>query len=443
MKSTPGQKTYREESDFSPVFEFSSESVAAKTVIAFGLGFSCVLLVCLAVYNFIVGSLIDDRINANRHALASAIEYFPGSARLHFRLAAALEDESELTSAELHALTAINASPYNYNYYLLLAQIQESENNTSAAEQSLRTAIKFAPHRTDVHWRLANLLLRQGDSEEALAEFSRACSLDKRLLPVTLNIVWHASGEDLQALEAVISSEPADRLALAQFLLRQSLVTEAANVFSGLDKNFRIASPEGISFLRSLIVVNRLKVARDLWTQSVTPDATLPPLIWNGSLESDIPKNFPQFDWAISNSEYAKVRIATDSARSGANSLRMDFTGHDTTRLNYEVKQLIVVRPGASYRLECYARAEGLITTEGPRLAVTPTSSFAAVAQSEPVLNDQSGWQHLALEFVAPPSSTDEVALYVTIKRQPKFSFDAPMRGRIWFDDFTLVETGK
>jgi tetratricopeptide (TPR) repeat protein len=443
MKATRRQSAFGEKGDFSPVFEVGCESVAVKTVAAFVLGFSFLLLLFLAVSNFIVGGLVDERISADPHALNAAVGYFPGSARLHFRLAAALEDQNELNGAELHALTAINASPYNYTYYLLLAQIQESGNDVSAAERSLRTAIKFAPHRTDVHWRLGNLLLRQGDSDEALEEFSRACSLDKRLLPVTLNLVWHASGEDLQALQAVVSAKPADRLALAQFLLKQSLVSEAAREYSSLGRDARIASAEGIGFLRALIAANRLNLARNLWTESTTGDTTSAPLIWNGSLESDISKNFPQFDWAVSNSEYAKVRIATDSARTGTRSLRMDFTGHDTTKLNYEIKQLIVARPGVRYRLECYAKAEGLLTTEGPRLAVTPTSSSAALGQSEPVLNDQSGWQRLALEFAAPQSSTGEVALYVTIQRQPKFSFDDPMRGRIWFDDFSLVETGR
>ena len=101
---------------------------------------------------------------------------------------------------------------------------------------------------------------------------------------------------------------------------------------------------------------------------------------------------------------------------------------------------MIVVSPGAHYRLECYAKAEGLVTAEGPRIVVT-TRSSEWLAMSEPVVTARSDWQHLVTEFTAPNSADGSaVGLYVSIKRKPKFSYDEPTRGRIYFDDFTLSE---
>jgi hypothetical protein len=62
------------------------------------------------------------------------------------------------------------------------------------------------------------------------------------------------------------------------------------------------------------------------------------------------------------------------------------------------------------------------------------------VAQSDPVAAGSNDWQHLVVDFTAPQSaSRDAPAFYVTIKRKPKFSYDEPTRGTVWFDDFTLT----
>jgi hypothetical protein len=102
---------------------------------------------------------------------------------------------------------------------------------------------------------------------------------------------------------------------------------------------------------------------------------------------------------------------------------------------------LVVVNPGTHYRVECYARPEGLVSSEGPRIVVTTQRSSEWLASSEPIATGTSDWQRLATEFTAPTSADGSaVALFVSIKRKPKFSYDEPTRGRIDFDDFTLTE---
>jgi hypothetical protein len=111
------------------------------------------------------------------------------------------------------------------------------------------------------------------------------------------------------------------------------------------------------------------------------------------------------------------------------------FPGLDTTTLSDQIQQTIVLRPGAGYQLECYAKVKDLSTPEGPRIAVIGQSGL--IGASGPVLADADGWQRLTISFVAPANQT---AAILTIVRTPKFSYDDPTRGVIWFDDFTLVE---
>ena len=413
-------------------FELSINKPAAKAVLALVVSCVCAMLSYAIISNFIVSALTDERANVSRDTLRSAVRYFPNSARLNARLAAA----SEMADAEAYALQAIKLSPHNYTFHILLATIKESNGDAQAAEASLREALRLAPNKTEAHWQLANLLLRTGKLGQAVSEFRAVCAANQKLLPVTLAIVWRASGGKLEAVEAITASDAKSKLMLAGFLLKQSRTDDAANVFNQIERKARLALPETSEFINALAGSDRLELARKLWVDLASDDGKERPLIWNGSFESDIVKGFAQFDWMIDRSDYAKIKISAGQAHSGSRALRVDFTGRDTTRLTNEIRQLTVLSSGARYRIECYAKAEKLITTEGPRIAVT-TRAGDLIAVSEPVALAQAGWQQLAIEFTAPQIPD---AFYVTVKRKSKFSYDEPTTGTVWFDDFTLAE---
>ncbi len=421
-------------------FELSINKLAAKAVLALVISCVCAMLSYAIISNFIVSALTDERASVSRDTLRSAVRYFPNSARLNARLAEASEQERQMTDAEAYALRAINLSPHNYTFHILLATIKESNGEAQAAEASLREALKLAPNKTEAHWQLANLLLRTGKLGQAIYEFRAVCAMNQKLLPVTLAIVWRASGGKLEAVEAVTAADAKSKLALAGFLLKQSRADDAANVFNQIERKARLALPETSEFINALAASNHSELARTLWIDLASDDGKERPLIWNGSFESDIVKGFAQFDWTLDRSDYAKIKISSGQAHSGSRALRVDFTGRDTTRLTNEIRQLTVLSSGARYRIECYAKAEKLVTTEGPRIAVT-TRAGDVIAVSEPVALAQAGWQQLSIEFTAPqiPEGA-QPSFYVTVKRKSKFSYDEPTTGTVWFDDFTLAE---
>jgi len=86
-------------------------------------------------------------------------------------------------------------------------------------------------------------------------------------------------------------------------------------------------------------------------------------------------------------------------------------------------------------------KANGLEAPEGPRVVVANMTSGSWIASSEPVAQSSEGWQRLAVDFVAPQSPNGAIcAVSVSIKRKPKFSYDEPTRGTVWFDDFSIKE---
>jgi tetratricopeptide (TPR) repeat protein len=428
------------------VVEVNVNNLAGRAVAILAALGVCVLLTYAAVVTCTVGLLTDQRVNVSRELLTAGISFVPNSAPLNARLAEAEmgEEDRDLPSVEKRATRAVNLSPWDYRPRLLLATVKEARGDRAAAEQSLQEALALAPNYTEVHWRLANLLLREGKLGKSVVEFRAANSSNISLLPGTLDLLWRVAAGNLAAVQAVTPRDAKSQLLLAQFLLKQSRPSDAITVFSGIDRDSLAGLPEISTFINSLISEGRFDEARGLWVGLVSGTYAKPghplPGLWNGSFESDVAKNLPQFDWTINRNEYAVPGIDSNISHTGTRSLRIDFTGRDTTRLDGQVKQMTIVRPGVRYRLECYVKTERLETPEGPRIVVTDITSSTELASSHPLAAGSDDWRPVATDFTAPASAH---AVIVTIKRIPKFSYDSPTRGTIWLDDFVLTELTK
>ena len=402
------------------------------------------LLAVIATRDLAVGMLTDARVTPPLEILQSAIPYLPSSAGVNAQLARAelaSGQGRDLEAAERYARRAASLSPFNYANQTLLASIAEAKGDRQAAEAPFRRALELAPNNADLHWRFANLLLRRGQVAEAFAEFRVAVAANPGLLPATMDMLWRASGGKLDAVLGAVPENPAARMALTGFLLGQSRPQEAAKVFAALDRNVRRQSADTPKFISSLIGAGEVRAARDLWFEMVSdgaPAATAGAnLLWNDSFETGATKGYSQFDWQAGSTNYAQVAVDKSVARTGGQSMRVAFTGRDTTRLDGEFKQLVPVRPGMRYRLAFFSKTEQLVTPFGPQIVVTDAKGTRLIAGSEAIAAGSSDWKAAAFEFVAP---ADVEAVLVTVRRTPKYAYDDPTRGTIWFDDFTLVE---
>jgi tetratricopeptide (TPR) repeat protein len=402
-------------------------------------------LLAMSVFSrFVIGTLSDDRFLLDREWLMAGTAYLPNSPRIQARLAEVelFDADPDLDRADRAAARAAELSPYDFRWRLILASVKEAEGDRAAAEVALRDALRLAPNDRDVHYRLANVLLRQGKLAPAIDEFRIAVAKNPVVLPLTLDLIWQVSHGNVEAVETVAGSDPKRRLQLAQFLVRQSRVVEAATVFRSIDRATRLASMESAQLLNALIGANQTAIAHDLWASLVSEPGAAAPLIYNGGFESDILKNFSQFDWTFGRSEYARLSLDRSVAHDGGRSLKIEFAGRDTTTLTDEIRQLVVVRPGARYRIECYIKSDGLVTPEGPRVVVTDRAGNW-VASSDAVAEGASDWKPVSFVFAAPPVAETASAVYVSIKRRPRYTYDDPTRGTVWLDDFKMsLESG-
>ncbi len=406
-----------------------------------GLG----LLICLAsassvFSHFLIRNIADRRIVLNLDALSVAAKRFPGSSRVQFRFAeaeveAATVDGGMFSAAQEHAKIAANLSPWDYRYWRLLALANDAEGKAYEAAEAVKVAAKLAPGNSEVNWLLANIWLSENKQPEALKAFQVATRTNKDLLPAAFDVIWQAFGNDVLALDLLVNGDSTAKLALAQFLVEQGQVDSAISVFRSVDTQAKLKSPSAPAFITWLIQSNRSPDARQLWLDVVGKDAVSETGIWNSGFEQSAPKDFGHFDWSLKASNYARIGIDRSIHRTGSKSLKLSFVGRDTTRLENEILQMVVLKANTRYRLECYALVANLVTPEGPRIALVGQRGILAV--SGPVVADSANWQRLVIDL-APLS--ENVVANVAIVRIPKAEYDEPTKGTVWFDDFKLTE---
>jgi len=406
----------------------------------------CGFLGLIVLSTFITGVLADERVLPRIEQLESYLRFRPDSARLQAKLAEAqLSDaDRDLKSVEARAKLACELSPFDYRNKLLLAGVEEALGDRQAAETSLESARSLAPNNAEVQWRQANLLVRNEKLVEAEDVFRTACASDLGLVPVTLEVLWRATDGSAATVESVTPSDPESQLNLAGFLLLQSRGADAGRIFANIPRAESLKLANTPVFINSMIKAGEWELARSLWANLIGVDHSRLPMLWNGSFEEPPHKNLNQFDWQLESSEYARVRIDSTCAHTGSKALKFEFLGRDTTKLDREISQQVVLRSGTRYRLECYVKTDQFEAPEGPQIVVADLSDKQSIAVSAPIATGTYEWRQLTLDFTPPMNNGAYVALTVSLKRKPRFSYDEPTRGIIHLDDFsiTLLEPG-
>lgn len=426
------------------LIRFNLQNVLMRRLFLFISLVILALLVKIITGEFVVGTMSDERVGASKDLLAAAARYFPDSARMSARLAEfeAAETKADFESAERNLQKAIKLSPNNYKYRLLLAEIRDRRGDRTGAEQTFADALRLAPNYSEIHWKTANFLVREKRIEESVEHFRIAADANPALFGATLDLISAVSGENPVFLNRIVENNQKGMLKLALLTAKQSRMPEAAEIFSKIDKNIVLPAWESSSFFDLLINQGFSKLAFDLWVRLKTVEGEIvdQSLIWNGGFETESGDDLAQFDWRIGKSDYARIGLDSSETHSGKRSLLIDFIGRDTVKLDNEVKHLIALKPGIAYRLEYYVKTEELKTGEGPRIVISDKKGIR-IAQSEPVPAGTNDWNRVIINFTAPEKAADDAAaLYISVKRQPRYSYDPPMRGRIRFDDFAIKE---
>jgi len=363
-----------------------------------------------------------------------AVSMSPEDPETHNALGLVLYNTKEAGAlAEFERAAALR--PRDYVLWLQLGRAREDAGDADGALEALREAIRLAPFYSAPRWQYGNALYRRGRFEEAFAEMRRAAESNPTLYPALADLAWGTYRGDADAVERVASPrDGAQRLALARLFARKGRPDLALAHFRAAGE---IDADERRSFLKELLRARQFAAAYEVWAGGREGARGGAGVFDEPGFEGRINTFELGFGWRQEREfEGVTLSVDTQSPNSGARSLLVEWGGHASPGVAV-ISQLVLVEPGARYRLSFHARTESVKTGGPPVVAVTDAGDedARALAESKPLPQGTNAWQEYSVEFNATPKTE---AVLVSLRRQNCDANPCPMFGRVWFDDFSL-----
>lgn len=374
-----------------------------------------------------------------------AVRWAPGDPLTHWRLASFEEktfSAENLAAAVREFELAVQASPYDYRYWMELGRALEAAGDPDSGEKALRRAVELAPAYSQPRWQYGNLLLRQGKTDEAFAQLSRAAEADETMLPPIFGLASQVFSGDVDKMVQVLPT-PAVRLQFAISLINTSKFDEAARVLRTISVAERKAQPELTDrAIKALLENKQFHAALALMRELGPEESQLPEpeRLWNGGFDQPVPLADTQlFHWVINNRPQAQIAI-DPIGHNGVGSLRIIFKAPNKLD-SIPVSQTIIVDPETQYRIQFYQRTEGLTSASTPVVAITDSVDNTQLIASPPLPTGTNDWQLVTLDFKTKPKH-EGISIGLMRPACEAQQPICPIFGTVWYDDFNLQRVG-
>jgi tetratricopeptide (TPR) repeat protein len=358
----------------------------------------------------------------------------PADPESHFGRAWLLTQSGDLPAATAAFERAIELRPRDHVLWLELGKVRERAGDAEGALNDFREAVRLAPFYAQPRWQLGNTLLRVGRSDEAVEELRRAAESDPALYPNFVQTIWYAGGRDPQTLSREARPRTVEQtLALVRFLIKEGAAGEGMRVLR--ESGAEVSVEARRSLLADLISAYDYADAYEVWSGGKKDDVERG-VVNDGGFEAEARTDDEGFGWRFARENAAlKLSLDSDSPREGGRSLKVEYAGNSEPNVS-AVSQLMLVEPGARYRLSFSERTRELVTGGPPFVQIVSASKAGEVlASSAPLSSNMTGWQDFAIGFTATPTAG---AVRVVLKRQPCTSSPCPAFGSVWLDAFEL-----
>jgi tetratricopeptide (TPR) repeat protein len=369
-----------------------------------------------------------------------AARWAPASALAHWRLGSLQERDfsaANLAAAVSEYRAAVEAEPNDFRYWMELGRALEAAGDSQNGEKALRRAVELAPAYSHPHWQYGNLLLREGRVDEAFVELARAANVDSNMQPAVFALASQVFGEDDSRIATALPSAPL-RLEFALSLATADKPEAALRVLQTVSSADRKSQPATLDAIIAALMDRHYYHAAISVLREQSNDAAMLPMpeqFWNGGFETSITNNDVRpFHWLIDSRTQAEITLDNSRPQGGQHSLRIVFKSPSKLE-NIPVSQIVIVEPDTQYKLQFYARTDGLVTASSPLLAVKDLS-YNFMASSPPLHSGTNDWQPVTITFKTRPKQEGILVTFyrVSCGNDPV----CPIFGTVWYDDFTL-----
>jgi tetratricopeptide (TPR) repeat protein len=367
--------------------------------------------------------------------LQRAVQLAPASAEYHQMLGRLYFTGNNLREAAQQYHIATQLNPHEGQYWLELASLEQITGDVAKQRYALERAIAAEPTTPEVAWEAGNFFLVQGDAQKALRQFRVVLENDPTLTYAALQAAAHVADVNTM-LRDVLPPQPDAYLSLIELQIGKKDLDGAAKVWEGLaNLGQPFESRRTLHYINYLIQQRDISQARLVWRQMAQRcglTAYLPShdnLVVNPSFSLDILNS--GFDWHYLREHSVELELDPTDFHGGHRSLSIAFEGPGVSEAG--IFQFIPVEPDTSYEFSAYYKSDKMDGAGGPRFAVQDAYSNASYFESDD-LNDADVWRATGGQFKTSP---DAQLVVIRLLRVPSGS---AIRGRLWIDDFRLVE---
>ncbi|MCP9493210.1 MAG: carbohydrate binding domain-containing protein [Pyrinomonadaceae bacterium MAG19_C2-C3] len=335
-------------------------------------------------------------------AITKAIEHDAANPWAYIAAAQASEAGDDTQAAMRFIERAVNLRPEDFGLWVALGRLRDKSGDATAARYAFEQAIIYAPYYAEAHWQLGNVLLREGNQAAAFEELRRAAASDPALAAYTINLAWRSSGRDAATTVELLQPQTDEaRLALANFLVAQGNTAEALSLY----EQARSVSENAMQgLLTRLFETKNFRLARDLSLkrQGVTLNGM--DTISNGGFESELKRGATLFGWRIAGSG-GSPQVSVDSSvkSEGKRSVVIrwggDFGGNNLSQLFIVEPDTRYRLSFIARTQEIVSGGLPLVTVTD---AATPTLTLA---QSPPLPSGTADWKPYVVDFTTSPTA--------------------------------------
>jgi hypothetical protein len=334
---------------------------------------------------------------------------------------------------------AARMSPEDYRVWLSLGRVLDRTGSAAEARAALDRALQLAPKHFEPRWALGNHLLREGDRDASFAQMRLALANRPAALPIVFDYAWAVYQGDGQAIAEALAPPAEVKAQMISLLISRGEVEEGLSLWREMD------SP-GLKDVQrvaeSLINAGRFAAAYDIWSKAGIPDrpsADAHSLLANSSFERTFAaeSKTPFYAWRTSRPAGVRVTLDLKERVAGEQSLRASFNVEQNAAIVLAA-QTVPAKPKKRYCLSFFVMTEELESLSTPLVEIYDSADMKrARAATAPFPTRDNKWAEytISLDTVA-----DTEALTIRLLRPPCAESPCPISGRLWFDDFKLLE---
>ncbi|HEV2827633.1 MAG TPA: tetratricopeptide repeat protein [Pyrinomonadaceae bacterium] len=370
-------------------------------------------------------------------AAKKAIQISPKDADAHVASAGTLSLAHAPEQSLVELEQAIALRPSDYRLWSELGLVRDQVGDTAGALLAYDEAIARAPHYSQPRWNRGNVLLRSKEYEAGFKDLSQAAQSNPELIPGLLDLAWGLSRGDVAFTEQLVGLRGDKmRIAFAELLVRQGRPQEAVAQFVQATD---VSDGVKTQLIDKLSAKGAFKQAFDIWKTShgfraETEQAG--PSIYDGGFEGTLSFGERGFGWRVPR-DLPATSISLDSSRphTGSKSLRIDLNGIANAGW---LSQLVLLEPSRRYRINFASRSQDIVTGGLPFLVVTDASAAGKqLGQSPPLAKGTTDWHVYSIEFTTAEKTS---AIQLSVQRENCTTSPCPIFGSISLDSFSVEQ---